>query len=137
MLWCLKIPSVSKTGVSSTFAQYFVFTDMKVFCAGFFSLPSQICVHETKGRTRVMSHKASLLHLHSEMQQTHKQTDNYTLGTHFSSLPAPQHRSVLLDLQNHENSTSTKEPLLCFLPGVLGVRQQLQTCREVMAGRIG
>lgn len=53
------------------------------------------------------------------------------------SPPAPQHRSSLLDLQSHENSTSTKDPLLCFLPGALGIRQQLQTCRKMMAGRIG
>lgn len=97
---------------------------------GFFSFSSQICVHETNARITVTSHKFTF----SEMHQTHEQTDSHTPGTHFSS---PAHSSLLLDLQNHENSTSTKEPLLCFLPGALRVRQQLQPCRKMMAGRRG
>lgn len=113
---------------------------MKVFCAGFFfssSLPHLCAWNQGQNQS---DDPQVIIASPSQWDATNPQTNWQLHSWHplfHPSPPAPQHRSSLLDLQSHENSTSTKDPLLCFLPGALGVRQQLQTCRKMMAGRIG
>lgn len=120
---------------------------MKVSCGVFF-LPN-LCAWdpfhsiamETKGQTRPEPEWCPLSPrcLAFTVRCNKPTADNCTPGHQrlHPSPPALQHRSSPLDLQSNTISTSTKDSPLRFLPRALGVRQQLQTCTKVTAGRIG
>lgn len=139
MLWCLKVPPVSKTGISLTLAfctVFCVYWYESVSCRVFFfcSIPNLCSWNQGQNQSDV----PQVINASPSQWDARNKLTITLLAPIFPSQPTSSTAEVLASGPAEPWKFHIhKEPISVLPPGALGVRQQLQTCRKVMAGRIG